>query len=166
MTGRSVRKLLTRTLVAAACVLGVAGAAPAIAEVGDNGASPAPRVVELPKTPPKPGVETPHMEVRPANPDSFTLIVRPHGRSARTVVLNCKPIGGNHPAAREACGQLTAARGEVAAIPPADTLCTAEYAPVTVLARGTWHANPRAYRHTFSNLCVAVRDTGGVLFNF
>lgn len=162
MTGRSVRKLLTRTLVAAGCVLGLAGAAPAIAEVGDNGASPAPTVVELPL----PAHKAPHMEVRPANPDSFTLIVRPHGKSARTVVLNCKPIGGNHPAARDACDQLTAARGEVAAIPPADTLCTAEYAPVTVLARGTWHAQPRAYRGTFSNLCVAVRDTGGVLFNF
>ncbi|MQA25405.1 MAG: hypothetical protein GEU94_08020 [Micromonosporaceae bacterium] len=162
MAGRTAWKLLTRSVIAAACALGLAVTAPAVADsAGGITHTDAPAAPGAPEP-----VKGPGMVVRPAAADSFTLVVRPHGQAARTVALNCRPVSGNHPAARAACDQIQATRGRIAAIPPADTLCTAEHAPVTVTARGAWHTEPRAYRKTFSNICVAVRDTGGVLFDF
>lgn len=42
--------------------------------------------------------------------------------------------------------------------------CTEEFQPVIVAASGTWNGEPRHYRQEFSNRCVAVRATGGVIF--
>ena len=143
MGNRSVRRMFTRTLVAAVCLAGLAVAVPAIAKV-----------------------TSPDMVVRPGAPDSFSLTSRDADGSVRDAVLSCVPLAGNHPASRAACRQLTGVRGQVSQIPPRHTLCTTEYDPVTVTAHGTWQGGPRTYSKEFSNRCTAVRDTGGVLFDF
>jgi hypothetical protein len=43
-------------------------------------------------------------------------------------------------------------------------VCTLQYAPVRVIARGTWHDRPRRFERRYPNRCVAVRETGGILF--
>ncbi|MGH3648915.1 MAG: SSI family serine proteinase inhibitor [Micromonosporaceae bacterium] len=148
---RSVRRTLVRTMVVAAAALGVAAAMPAVAGV-------LPAVPQL-------AVPEPEMVLR-ANTDAYALTVRAEGEPTRAVQLICAPTGGNHPSPRKACEQLDAASGEVAAIPPTGGMCTTEYRPVTVTARGAWRGHPRHYQHEFPNLCTAVRDTGGVLFDF
>lgn len=145
---RSVRRTLTRTMVVAVCVLGIAGAVPAADAL------------------PQRIMPEPDMVLRPANTDVFTLTVRGKGKPDRGAHLTCAPTGGNHPSPRKACEQLDAAGGEVAEIPADDGMCTAEYQPVTVIARGVWRGQQRTYQQEFPNHCTAVRDTGGVLFNF
>ncbi|RJL32486.1 SSI family serine proteinase inhibitor [Bailinhaonella thermotolerans] len=84
----------------------------------------------------------------------------------RTVLLNCVPDGGTHPAPRRACHQLRQAHGRIARIPAEPGPCTHIYRPVRVEAFGTWAGGSRAYSRQFANHCVAVRRTGGVVFRF
>lgn len=88
------------------------------------------------------------------------------GASAARATLTCGPDGGSHPRAAAACEQLERARGDVARIPRATGMCTTEYAPVRVRADGRWNGRPQRFAKTYSNRCVAVRETGGVLFRF
>ncbi|GGV06967.1 hypothetical protein GCM10010182_27280 [Actinomadura cremea] len=88
------------------------------------------------------------------------------GAGAARATLTCRPDGGSHPRAAAACKQLGRARGDIAKIPAAGGMCTTEYAPVRVRADGRWNGRARRFERTFSNRCVAVRETGGVVFRF
>jgi hypothetical protein len=55
--------------------------------------------------------------------------------------------------------------GDVASIPPGTSLCTFEYAPVTVTLRGVWDGSLRSYTGTFANRCILLDRTAG-LFSF
>jgi hypothetical protein len=86
--------------------------------------------------------------------------VRPaHGRP-KTAWLTCDPAGGSHRRADEACAALAAAGGDPHAIPPTDTMCTTEFAPVTATAIGRWRGRAVRYRETFGNRCVLRVQTG------
>jgi hypothetical protein len=97
----------------------------------------------------------------------YTLVLAPaQGGGTDTGSLTCGPDGSGHPAAATACAQLTAAGGQVSAIPGEKGMCPMIWRPVTATAVGLWNGRPRYYSRTFTNRCVAVRSTGGVLFRF
>lgn len=79
-------------------------------------------------------------------------------------VLVCTPDGGTHPAPVRACRQLRAVNGHIAWVPADPGPCTLELNPTYVTARGWWHKTPRFFTRAYANPCLAVRDTGGVLF--
>jgi hypothetical protein len=60
---------------------------------------------------------------------------------------------------------LSQADGRIEGIPADPGPCTREFSPVILTAMGTWNGEPRHYKQEFSNLCVAVRATGGVIFD-
>ncbi|WP_330465552.1 subtilase-type protease inhibitor [Streptomyces longwoodensis] len=85
------------------------------------------------------------------------------GRSGgpRGALLLCDPPQG-HSRAAEACAQLTAAHGDVRAVPRRDAVCPLVYAPVAVRAHGQWDGRPVDYRETFANRCELEAATGAV----
>ncbi|MER0241831.1 subtilase-type protease inhibitor [Streptomyces sp. HSW2009] len=86
----------------------------------------------------------------------------------RAVTLTCRPTaGGDHPAPRAACAELQAARGTFAELTDLTTgsVCTREYAPVTVVAQGVWEGRNVSYSHTFANSCLQ-QSARGTLFHF
>jgi Subtilisin inhibitor-like len=96
----------------------------------------------------------------------FTLsIVAKDGEVVASATLTCSPHGGTHPRAAEACPQLADASGFVEEIPEEPGVCTKEFRPVVLEASGTWDGEPRKFSREFSNRCVGVRATGGVLFD-
>lgn len=98
---------------------------------------------------------------------SFSLsIIRKGVGVVGTASLTCSPSGGTHPDPDTACQQLMEANGYVENIPEDPGICTREFAPVTLKASGVWNGESREYCADFSNRCVGVRATGGVLFNF
>ncbi|MGH2732597.1 MAG: SSI family serine proteinase inhibitor [Actinomycetota bacterium] len=84
----------------------------------------------------------------------------------REASLSCSFAGESDLDPARACQQLRAADGHIERIPPASGVCTAEVNPVILRASGTWNGAPRDFEKEFSNLCVGVRDTGGVIFDF
>ncbi len=80
----------------------------------------------------------------------------------RAASLFCRPPGGTHPEAAAACSQLDRVGGDIDALSAQPMLCTYEYAPVTVTARGHWDDREIDYRETFANRCVMLRETGAV----
>ncbi|MFF3491679.1 subtilase-type protease inhibitor [Streptomyces sp. NPDC002795] len=79
------------------------------------------------------------------------------------VRLNCTPHpSGHHPYAAEACEALDAADGDLDALLVEQRICTQEYAPVTVLATGTYRGEPVDWRKTFGNACAMDASTGHV----
>ncbi|MFI6262698.1 SSI family serine proteinase inhibitor [Micromonospora sp. NPDC051006] len=94
------------------------------------------------------------------------LTVQPHSATPRTRVLLCGPSGGDHPAAATACRTVAGVDGDLATLTlDPDTLCTLEYAPVTVRAFGFWGDRPVTHTRTFDNRCGLLRETGD-LFAF
>ncbi|MFI5686598.1 SSI family serine proteinase inhibitor [Streptomyces sp. NPDC051636] len=94
----------------------------------------------------------------------YLTVTRGDARYAETrgTLLRCGPPRG-HARAAEACAELTAAGGDIGAIPQTkDVFCPMIYAPVTVHARGEWHGRLVAYRETFSNACAMGARTGAV----
>src|SRR4051794_9280607 len=85
--------------------------------------------------------------------------VRP---AQQRVWLTCNPDGGSHPDPAAACAAISAAKGDLSALPPGDMFCTMQYDPVTVTADGWWKGRPVHYRHTFGNGCVLRNETGPV----
>ncbi|WBB68599.1 SSI family serine proteinase inhibitor [Micromonospora sp. WMMD812] len=97
---------------------------------------------------------------------ALLLTVQPATATPRASVLLCGPSGGDHPAAPAACGALAHVDGDLATLNlDPDTLCTLEYAPVTVRALGFWGERPVTYSKTYANRCVLLRETGD-LFAF
>ncbi|MFC3502552.1 SSI family serine proteinase inhibitor [Micromonospora krabiensis] len=94
-------------------------------------------------------------------PSVLVLTVQPPTAAPRASVLFCGPSGGDHPAASAACGTLAGVGGDPGTLNlDPDTLCTLEYAPVTVRALGFWGDRPVTYAKTFANRCVLLRETG------
>lgn len=99
---------------------------------------------------------------------SFTLSITSaaSGEPIANSSLSCSPDGGSHPNPVAACEQLSKVDGRIEGIPEDPGPCTQEFNPVIVSASGTWNGEPRHYKQEFSNRCVAVRATGGVIFDF
>lgn len=105
----------------------------------------------------------------PAKPQaSFTLSITSaaNGDPLASASLTCPPDDSSHPNPVTACEQLSRVEGQIEGIPQDPGPCTLEFKPVIVAASGTWNGEPRHYKQEFSNRCVAVRATGGVIFNF
>ncbi|MFD4576919.1 SSI family serine proteinase inhibitor [Streptomyces sp. NPDC058417] len=90
-------------------------------------------------------------------------VTRGDARSSdsRGTLLLCDPPQG-HARAAEACADLTAAGGDIDAIPPRKAICSMLHAPVTARATGQWHGRPVSWTRTFSNLCVLHAQTGAL----
>jgi|SRR5690606_5261783 len=84
------------------------------------------------------------------------------GTASRSATLHCRPAGGTHPSAADACAALESAGGDFSSLRPSGGACTMEYRPVQVSARGHWGAEPVDYSETFSNPCTARNGTDGV----
>ncbi|MGH3971760.1 MAG: SSI family serine proteinase inhibitor [Pseudonocardiaceae bacterium] len=99
---------------------------------------------------------------------SFTLSITSSasGELIASASLTCPPDGNAHPNPVAACEQLSRVDGRIEGIPEDPGPCTLEFNPVIVAASGTWNGEPRHYKQEFSNRCVAVRATGGVIFDF
>lgn len=101
----------------------------------------------------------------PAKRSSYVVTVTTESGQESRATLKCRPTGGTHPHKKKACVQLITAGGDIAAIPPVDGLCTTEYAPVTLRAKGTWDGTRYEYENVFGNRCVGNLQTGGRVFN-
>ncbi|MFB7917273.1 SSI family serine proteinase inhibitor [Streptomyces sp. NPDC056061] len=125
-----------RTVLAAATLLTLAAATPAAAE--------------------RPGEPGPESRLR------LTVSGGDH-TWIRGVELVCPPAPDtHHPHAAAACADLSAADGDLDALPGDPHLCTKEFAPVTAAATGTWRGRPVAWHRTFPNACEMDARTGPV----
>jgi hypothetical protein len=93
----------------------------------------------------------------------FLSVERADG-SRETRALHC-PDGTGHTRGTAACAQLAQAGGDFTALPPADGMCTKEYAPVTFRAAGFWDGAFRYYERDFANHCTGLLATGGAVFD-
>ncbi|MFW5419131.1 hypothetical protein J0910_21170 [Nocardiopsis sp. CNT-189] len=84
------------------------------------------------------------------------------GGAPRSTTLTCRPAGGSHPSAADACAALESAGGDFSSLRPSGGACTMEYRPVRLSARGHWGSEPVDYSETFSNPCTARNGTDGV----
>ncbi|MFI8232780.1 SSI family serine proteinase inhibitor [Streptomyces sp. NPDC085900] len=93
----------------------------------------------------------------------YLTVTKGDARSSDTrgTLLMCDPPQG-HTLAAEACAELAAADGDIAALPPKDVFCPMVYAPVTVHARGMWDGRQIEYAQTFPNRCAMSARTGSV----
>ncbi|OBZ89087.1 Subtilisin inhibitor-like protein 1 [Choanephora cucurbitarum] len=90
---------------------------------------------------------------------STTMTISSTGTNAK-YTLSCNPIGGNHPRRQEACNVLKRCNGNLNAITPSGTICTAVHAPVTVTVEGTYGGKPVYLKKEFTNACVASAQLG------
>lgn len=98
---------------------------------------------------------------------SFQLSISDSGlEKFSRATLTCDPTGGSHPRATEACDQLVAHSGDIGRIASVSTMCAMDYRPVTVRAKGTWRGQEESFEQRFGNRCLALQQTGGVIFNF
>lgn len=84
-----------------------------------------------------------------------------------TVTLTCglNAPGGTHPYPREACAEIDAANGNIAAIPPMPGVgCTGLWDPVAIGATGTWQGMPVRFSDIESNAGCARISHGHVFF--
>ncbi|WP_067606307.1 SSI family serine proteinase inhibitor [Nocardiopsis listeri] len=80
----------------------------------------------------------------------------------RSVVLECGPAGGTHPAAQAACDLIGEAGGRVSEVETGTGgICTMIHRPVTVVADG----GGERYEETFGNECL-LREAKGAVFDF
>ncbi|MEW1699397.1 MULTISPECIES: SSI family serine proteinase inhibitor [unclassified Streptomyces] len=78
--------------------------------------------------------------------------------------LDCPgPEAGGHPHGRQACRDLDAARGDFGRLRgERGRSCTAEHAPVTVTAHGTYRGRAVHWERTYGNECLLTVETGPV----
>jgi hypothetical protein len=113
-------------------------------------------------------IDIPSSPAEPQGSFALSITVADTGETIAEATLTCPPNSeeaGSHPNPTAACSQLTQADGWIEAIPEAPGPCTQEHLPVIVTATGTWNGEPRHYKQEFSNKCIAVRATGGVIFD-
>jgi hypothetical protein len=113
-------------------------------------------------------IDIPAHPAEPQGSFALSITLADSGETVAEATLTCPPDkaeAGAHPNSAAACSQLTQADGWIEAIPEAPGPCTQEYLPVIVTATGTWHGEARHYKQEFSNRCIAVRATGGVIFD-
>ncbi|MEV6526504.1 SSI family serine proteinase inhibitor [Longispora sp. NPDC051575] len=94
---------------------------------------------------------------------ALVLTVTPQRGPASEVTLTCAPAGGTHPNAEDACAKLAAAGGDFLKLQPTNEGCTLEYSPVRVHVAGVWHGGLTDFVATYSNRCVAITQTDGIL---
>lgn len=97
---------------------------------------------------------------------TLTITSATSGELIAKASLTCLPAGGSHPSPAAACAQLSEADGRIEDIPEDPGICTQEFVPVIVAASGVWRGEERQFEREFGNRCVAVRGTGGVIFDF
>jgi hypothetical protein len=74
-----------------------------------------------------------------------------------TVTLTCDPVGGTHPHAKEACAEIDAAGGDIAAVPWLPGIgCVDEWDPVLIGVTGTWRGKEVLYSSFESNHCYGA----------
>jgi hypothetical protein len=104
---------------------------------------------------------------------SALVMTTGHGNDAatatpeRAVTLTCAPTAsGTHPAAAEACAELSSTGGDFEALKPSSGVwCTKLYDPVVVTVQGVWQGKRVSYERSFGNACMRDATAGGV-FNF
>ncbi|MFD9969038.1 subtilase-type protease inhibitor [Streptomyces sp. NPDC059011] len=106
---------------------------------------------------------------------SALVLTTAHGQSTatspeRAVILTCAPgTTGTHPASDGACAALARVKGEFGSLGQISRgqprICTREYNPVTVTAKGIWQGKRVSYEHTFANECVKSAE-GAAVFEF
>ncbi|WP_052387707.1 subtilase-type protease inhibitor [Dactylosporangium aurantiacum] len=80
----------------------------------------------------------------------------------RRASLTCRPAGGSHKLARDACSALAKVGGDFARLQVTGGACTMQYDPVTVTAVGLWKGKRVDYRKTYGNACSLSTTTGPV----
>lgn len=72
--------------------------------------------------------------------------------------LTCGPDGGTHPYAKEACAEIDAARGDIAAVPPLPNHgCLDVWDPVLIGVTGKWRGQEVLFSAFESNRgCAAI----------
>jgi hypothetical protein len=97
---------------------------------------------------------------QPAQTETELRVYSPSG----TVTLTCDPTGGTHPRAKEACAEIDAASGKIAAIPPSGG-CLDYWDPVLIGVTGRWRGEEVLFSDFESNPgCAAVSH--GQVFQF
>jgi hypothetical protein len=97
---------------------------------------------------------------------SFEMTYKTSGGYAYSVDVTCKPAGGTHSDPAGVCGVLDLASGDFDLIAPwPDRICTKEYDPVTLGAKGHWLGERFSWSKTFGNKCEAQVATAGI-FDF
>jgi len=96
---------------------------------------------------------------------TLALFMQEPDGATSSVVLECDPAGGTHPAPEMACDQLRAVGGQFTGLPGELRQCILMYAPVDVRAIGHWEGEFVNFEATYANRCVAGARTGGV-FDF
>lgn len=76
--------------------------------------------------------------------------------------LRCRPAGGSHKQARDACTALAKVGGDFARLTGEGGACTMQYDPVTVTAAGRWKGKRVNYKKTYGNACSLTTTTGPV----
>lgn len=104
--------------------------------------------------------------MEPQGTFTLTITSAASGDLIAKASLTCDPAGGSHPKPAAACEQLSKADGRIEDIPEDPGPCTREFNPVIVSASGTWRGEERHFEQEHSNRCVAIRATGGVIFDF
>lgn len=77
--------------------------------------------------------------------------------------LTCRPAGGTHKLARDACSALAKVGGNFGRLQQGTGVaCTMQYDPVTVTAVGRWKGKRVDYKKTYGNACSLSTTTGPV----
>ena len=102
----------------------------------------------------------------PAKPTRLVLTVA-KGEGTKPVqyraLLKCRPAGGTHKLARDACSALAKVGGDFGRLQQgAGVACTMQYDPVTVTAVGRWKGKRIDYKKTYGNACSLSTTTGPV----
>jgi hypothetical protein len=102
----------------------------------------------------------------PVKPTKLVLTVA-KGESTKPVQrrasLTCRPDGGSHKLARDACSALAKVGGDFGRLQQgAGVACTMQYDPVTVTAVGRWKGKRVDYKKTYGNACSLSTTTGPV----
>lgn len=80
--------------------------------------------------------------------------------------LTCLPTGGTHSNPWSACSVLKEAKGDLDDLAPQDwKVCTKEYNPVILSAKGHWKGEKVTWSKMFGNECEGHRQTSGI-FDF
>jgi hypothetical protein len=106
-----------------------------------------------------------------AVPAQLRIVITPLGLTGSppgktiSATLTCDPIGGTHSHAAQACKDIAAAKGDIAAIPPQPMMgCLAVWQPVSITVRGTWSDKTIDFSGTDSNASCA-RISHGYVFD-
>lgn len=80
--------------------------------------------------------------------------------------LTCFPTGGTHSTPWSACSALKKAKGDLDKLRPQDwKVCTKEYNPVILSAKGHWKGDKVTWAKMFGNECEGHQETSGI-FDF